>query len=232
MFITTSNETLATFFRQWASIFWIKWLKNPFFHQISILICLMITINNPGFSKQSPSALPKYSLTYPGLTSSGIIDTNPLSEVKKKRNDQLIFAEVKNLETKKKRQAQVQVITLQNNASPQEIGELFLKFGKAGIQIDNKINKKRRLNWIKHFNVHFLHTDGLNFKLKVTGFQKLVFEFVYDEQQEFKYFTYRINEEEVYNLIELDIKGFKSYVCYDTGLVVRGETNEDTVRVY
>ncbi|GAB5551787.1 MAG: hypothetical protein Sapg2KO_13780 [Saprospiraceae bacterium] len=121
---------------------------------------------------------------------------------------------------------------IESDASPQDLGELLIEFKKAGIKIENRINRKRRYNWIKDIFFHFQHSQGLNFKVKVTGFQKLLFQFIYDEQNEFKYFTFRINDEEVYSLVELDIKGFKSYVCYDTGLVVRGETNEDIIRVY
>lgn len=126
----------------------------------------------------------------------------------------------------------VETIMIENNASPKDLGALLIEFRKAGLVVDNRINRKRRYNWIKDIHFHFQHPEGLNFKVKVTGFQTLSFQFVYDEQQEFKYFTFRINEEEIYNLVELDIKGFKSYVCYDTGLVVMGETNEDIIRFY
>lgn len=126
----------------------------------------------------------------------------------------------------------VETVLIEDDASPKDLGELFIAFRKAGIKVDNRINRKKRYNWIKDIHFHFQHPKGLNFKVKVTGFQKLSFQFVYDAQKEFKYFTFRINDEEVYNLVELDIKGFKNYVCYDTGLVVMGETNEDILRFY
>ena len=75
-----------------------------------------------------------------------------------------------------------------------------------------------------------MNRDGLNFKLRVTGFRKLEFRFVYNDQKQFQYFTYRINDEEVYQLIEPDTKGFKSYVCFDTGIVQEGETNNKIER--
>lgn len=134
--------------------------------------------------------------------------------------------------TKQEPKKIVETVMIQSDASPRELGKLLIEFKKAGVKIENRINRKRRYNWIKDISFHFQHPQGLNFKVKVTGFQKLSFQFIYDEQNEFKYFTFRINEEKVYSLVELDIKGFKSYVCYDTGLVVRGETNEDIIRVY
>ncbi|MEM6377796.1 MAG: hypothetical protein AAF705_06270, partial [Bacteroidota bacterium] len=126
----------------------------------------------------------------------------------------------------------VETVLIEDDASPKDLGELLIAFRKAGLLVDNKINRKRRYNWIKDIHFHFQHPEGLNFKVKVTGFQKLSFQFVYDAQKEFKYFTFRINDEEIYNLVELDIKGYKNYLCYDTGLVVMGETNEDIIRFY
>ena len=131
-----------------------------------------------------------------------------------------------------KNQNLVETVLIEDDASPRDLGELLIAFRKAGIKVDNKINRKRRYNWIKDIHFHFQHPKGLNFKVKVTGFQKLSFQFVYDAQKEFKYFTFRINDEAVYNLVEMDIKGYKNYVCYDTGLVVMGETNEDIIRFY
>ena len=121
-------------------------------------------------------------------------------------------------------------IIISHSATQKEIGDMILEFRKGGIEVGNKVSIKRRLNWVKHVRLHFSHPLGLNYKMKVTGFQKLVFNLVYNEKNQLLYFTYRINDEEVYSKIRLNTKGFKNYVCFDTGVVVTGDTSEDIIR--
>lgn len=230
MFTAVKNKAFGIFFRQGGFRFILKRVKSiPIkkrskcysFLIVTTLISLSIV---PGFSKSIPTILPDHPESTLEMFCL-VACTNQKTSLQKLSflTRPVFMQKANNL---------VETVMIEKNASPKDLGELLIEFRKAGIKVDNRINRKRRYNWIKDIHFHFQHRRGLNFKVKVTGFQKLVFQFVYDEQKNFKYFTFRINDEEVYSLVEMDIKGFKNYVCYDTGLVVMGETNEDIVRVY
>lgn len=226
MFTTIRNKALGIFFRQGGFRFIPKRVKSMPIEKRSkrysfLIVAALISLSVvPVFSKAILPDHPESTLEM----FCWVDCTN--QETSSQKLPFLISPE-----SKQKSNNSVETIMIESNASPQDLGDLLIEFRKAGIKIDNRINRKRKYNWIKDIHFHFQHQRGLNFKVKVTGFQKLVFQFVYDEQKDFKYFTFRINDEEVYSLVEMDIKGFKSYVCYDTGLVVRGETSEDIVRV-
>lgn len=115
-----------------------------------------------------------------------------------------------------------------------EFAELLLLFKAADIHVTNnsKINKKENL--LKEIKLQLMHPQGMNFKLRITNFNKLEFRFVFDQNRQCQYFTFRINNEEVYQQIPLDIEGFKSYDCFESPyqIVQRGETNHDIEKSY
>jgi len=124
----------------------------------------------------------------------------------------------------------VKTINLTHLATQKEYADLLIQFRKVGINVTNNSKIKKKLNWLKELKFQLMHPGGMNFKLKITGFRKIEFRFVFNNQGAFQYFTYRINDDEVYQQIPTDTKGFKSYVCFDTGIVQRGETNKDIER--
>lgn len=125
----------------------------------------------------------------------------------------------------------VETVTLTSYAYQQEYAELLLLFKKAGINVTNNSKIKKRRNWLKEIKFQLMHPYGMNFKLRITSFTTIDFQFVFDDQQRCQYFTYRINDEEVYQHIDLNTKGYKIYVCFDTGIVQEGETNNKIDRI-
>jgi hypothetical protein len=103
---------------------------------------------------------------------------------------------------------------------------------ESGINVTNNSKIKKKRNWLKEIKFHLTHPQGLNFRLRITGFRQIHFRFAFDEQDRFQYFTYRINNEEVYQHIASNTKGYKTYVCFDTGIVQEGETNNRIERYH
>jgi hypothetical protein len=132
--------------------------------------------------------------------------------------------------TQKESKKIVETVTLSYTANQKEYGDLLILFRRAGINLTNNSKVKKKKNWLKEIKFQLIHPQGLNFKLRITGFHELQFQFVFDEYGRIQYFTYRINNEAVYQHIDMDTKGYKTYVCFDTGIVQEGETNNEIER--
>lgn len=126
----------------------------------------------------------------------------------------------------------VKTVTLTSFEFQKEYADLLILFNQAGINVTNNCKIKRRQNVLKEVKFQLMHPQGMNFKLRITAFTTVEFQFVLDEQRQCQYFTYRINGEEVYQKIPMDTKGFKTYVCFDTGIVQTGETNRKIEKFY
>ena len=129
-------------------------------------------------------------------------------------------------------QVLVDSVTVSRIGFQQDYGRLLLLFKKAGIYVINNSKVKRQRSQLKEIKFQLIHPQGMNFKLRITDFTKLTFCFVFDEWGQCLYFTFRINEEEVYQHIPLDTEGFKSYDCFQRPyqIVQRGETNNSIER--
>ncbi|MEO0339749.1 MAG: hypothetical protein AAF242_11095 [Bacteroidota bacterium] len=131
--------------------------------------------------------------------------TLPLSSIPKQPSLPLAASDPDTLKT----------FTIPRTGGRDQFSQLIQALQAAGIQADNKtktVNEKE-LSMIK---LKLKHPDGLNFKMKSTGFQKMTFRLIYDEDGTFKYFTYQVNDQEKYNRVSLKTKGYKTYLYYDT----------------
>ena len=126
----------------------------------------------------------------------------------------------------------IKSVRITHVASQKEYGQLLVLFRKAGINVTNNSKIKKKKDWLKEIKFQLSHPRGLNFKLRVTGFQSMEFQFFFDENDQIQHFTYRINDEEVYQQINPTTKGYKTYVCFDTGIVQEGETNDSIERFH
>lgn len=126
----------------------------------------------------------------------------------------------------------VDTILISNVNFYQEFADLLLLFKAVDIQVTNNSKIHKKENILKEIKLQLTHPQGMNFKLRITNFKQVTFRFVFDQNRQFQYFTFRINEEKVYQQIPLDTKGFKSYDCFEKPyqVVQRGTTNHPIER--
>lgn len=131
-------------------------------------------------------------------------------------------------------QYEVDTILISKMDFYQEFANLLLLFKAADIHVINNSKFNKKENLLKEIKLQLMHPQGMNFKLRITNFKKLEFRFVYDENRQCQYFTFRINDEKVYQQIPLDTEGFKSYDCFENPyqIVQRGSTNHSIERSY